>query len=223
MATRATLVAPGAALFLEGQVRAQERSTGDDHMLVIRAADGGSTTPALPDAAREAESLARIYPKTRVVDASGHRGSQLLQQARDVSLLQFVGHTTVESDRSLRTLRLGDGADERIGVADIVSAQLPRLRLVYLSACETDSGPILKSEGSVTIARSFFAAGVPIVVGTLWPVDDDVARSAARSFHEHLRRGDTPAEALRQAQLSVFTRFRSSADWAAFRVIGAGV
>lgn len=223
MATRATLIAPGASLFIEGQRRARERSTGDDRVLVIKAADGGSTSPPLPEAVREAESLARMYPNARIVDASDDRGSRILLQARDVSLLQFVGHTTVESDRSMRTLRLGEGAEARLGVADIVSAQLPRLRLVYLSACETDTGPILKSEGSVTIARSFFAAGVPIVVGTLWPVGDDVARHAARSFHEHLRRGDTPAEALRQAQLNVFTRFRSSADWAAFRVIGAGV
>src|SRR5206468_10503622 len=106
----------------------------------------------------------------------------------------------------------------RLGMADIAGASFPRLRLVYLSACETDRGPILKSEGSITIARSFFAAGVPVVVGTLWPIDDQAARLAARTFHQHLLRGDTPAEALRQAQLMLASQGWKFRDWATLRL-----
>lgn len=107
---------------------------------------------------------------------------------------------------------------------DILAASLPKLRLAYLSACETDQGPVLKAEGSMTLARSFFAAGVPIVVATLWPVDDSIARVAANSFYGHLRDGSSPAEALRQAQVALLARNPAArADWAAFRVIGAGI
>jgi CHAT domain-containing protein len=108
-------------------------------------------------------------------------------------------------------------------MSEIVGAELPELRLVYLSACETDRGPILKSEGSITIARSFFAAGVPVVIGTLWPIDDEAARIAALTFHERLLRGDTPAESLRQAQLFLASQGWTFRDWATLRLVGAGV
>lgn len=222
--TRATVIAPSAGLFVESRARARERGRGPERLLVVNADAGGGDMPALPAAAGETKSLARLYPDAQVVDGASMSATALLQRARDVSILQFVGHTVVEQERTLRTLRLGAAPHSRLGMADIVAASLPNLRLVYLSACETDAGPILKSEGSVTIARSFFAAGVPIVVGTLWPVADDVAQAAARTFHQHLRRGDTPAEALRQAQIALLNRKgRSGADWAAFRIIGAGI
>jgi len=222
--TRATVVSPSAALFLQSHARARERLRAEDRIVVLQASSGGATAASLPQAAAEARSIRALYHDARVLDVTGEAGTVLLDRVKDASLLQFIGHTTAEGDRSLRALRFGDAPGSRLGVADIVAAALPNLRLAYLSACETDNGPILKSEGSITIARSFFAAGVPVVVGTLWPVDDEAARLAARTFHEHLRRGDTPAESLRQAQLNLLTHTRSlGGDWAAFRIIGAGV
>jgi CHAT domain-containing protein len=128
----------------------------------------------------------------------------------------------IDADPASRTLRLGQSPRARLGMADIAGAAMPRMRLVYLSACETDSGPVLKSEGSITIARSFFAAGVPVVVGTLWPIYDDAAHLAAQTFHERLLRGDTPAESLRQAQLALLRQGVPFRDWASLRLIGAG-
>jgi CHAT domain-containing protein len=220
--TRATIVAPSAALFVQSVARSRERANDRGRMVVVQAAAGGGNLPSLPEAAAEAQSIARLYPNTQLIETSGAAGSTILSRVGEASFLQFVGHTSLAGG-AVRALRLGDAPQAQVGNADIMAAKLPKLRLVYLSACETDNGPILKSEGSITIARSFFAAGVPVVVGTLWPVDDAAARIAALSFHEHLRRGNTPAESLRQAQLSLLSRDQSRADWAAFRVIGAGI
>ncbi|HEV7572143.1 MAG TPA: CHAT domain-containing protein [Thermoanaerobaculia bacterium] len=221
--TRATVVAPSAALFAESRRRSAERSTHHDRMIIAEAVSGGSNTPALPEAAAEARSIARLYRDSRIIDVSNATGPSLLADLNDATLLQFIGHTVIETDPSLRTLRLGQSQEATLRMSDIAEAPLPKLRLVYLSACATDSGPILKSEGSVTIARSFFAAGVPVVIGTLWPIDDTAARLAAHSFHEHLQRGDTPAESLRQAQLDLLLRGSQYRDWATLRIIGAGI
>jgi CHAT domain-containing protein len=222
--THATVIAPSAALFVQSSLRSRERSNGEDRLVVVRATSGDAAFPSLPDGTAEAQSIARLYRDSRIIDGSGESGPQILKQTSDASLLQFVGHTTIERDRSMRALRLGSAESSRLTIADVLGAHLPRLRLTYLSACETDSGPVMKSEGSVTMARTFFAAGVPTVVGTLWPIRDETARFAARLFHEHLRRGETPAESLRQAQLALLGHYRrSGVEWAAFRVIGAGL
>jgi CHAT domain-containing protein len=219
----ATVVAPSAQLFAQSRLRWSERSTREERVVVIQAAAGGEDAEALPEAAKEARSISGLYRNARIIDGSRVPAASLLGELQDTSILQFVGHTALEADPSSRTLRLGKGEQSRLRMGEIAGASLPKLRLVYLSACESDQGRILKSEGSITLARSFFAAGVPAVVGTLWPIDDEAARLAARTVHQHLLAGETPAEALRQAQLTVASRGWKFRDWATLRVIGAGV
>jgi CHAT domain-containing protein len=217
-----TAITPSAALFARSRARWLERSTRNERVVVVQAAAGGADVAALPDAAGEAESIARLYRGARIVDGSGATGTSLVRELEEATVLQFVGHTVIDADPSSRTLRLGESPPARLGMEDIARAVMPKMRLVYLSACDTDNGPVLKSEGSITIARSFFAAGVPLVVGTLWPIDDGAARLAARTFHERLLHGDTPAESLRQAQLALLRQGAPFRDWASLRLIGAG-
>jgi len=219
---RATAITPSAALFARSRERWLERSTGKEQVVVVEAAAGGGDIPALPEAVREAQSIARLYPGARIVDGSTATSASLSSELRDATILQFAGHTVMDADSSSRTLRLGESPEAKLGTTDIAGAAMPKMRLAYLSACDTDNGPVLKSEGSITIARSFFAAGVPVVVGTLWPIDDGAARLASRKFHERLLRGDTAAEALRQAQLDLLHHGAPFRDWASLRLIGAG-
>jgi len=221
--TFAAVVAPSAELFAQSRQRWSERFVHDDRVVLIQAATGGADVDALPNAAQEAQSIAGLYRGAQIIDGSNATSGSVLSEIKEGSILQFVGHTLVDVDPSTRTLRLGEAKQARLGMADIAAARLPKLRLVYLSACETDRGPILKSEGSITIARSFFAAGVPVVIGTIWPIDDEAARLAARTFHQRLLRGDTPAESLRQAQLMLASQGWKFRDWATLRLIGAGV
>ena len=220
--SHATVMTPSAALFVRSRARSLERSTRDEQVMVVEASAGGAGLAPLPDAAAEALSIARLYHGAHVIDGSAATRESLLRAFQKTTILQFAGHTVIDADPASRTLRLGESPLARLGMADIANAAMPRMRLVYLSACETDSGPVLKSEGSITIARSFFAAGVPLVVGTLWPIDDAAAHLAARKFHERLFRGDTPAESLRQAQLALLRQGVPFRDWASLRLIGAG-
>jgi CHAT domain-containing protein/tetratricopeptide (TPR) repeat protein len=218
----ATAITPSAALFVMSRARWMERSTKNEQVVVVNAGGGGADVAALPEVAAEVTSIVRLYPGARIIDGSVTSSTSLLSAFREASIVQFGGHTVFDADQSLHMLRLGESPQARLGTADIAAAAMPKTRLVYLSACDTDRGPVLKSEGSITIARSFFAAGVPLIVGTLWPIDDDAARLASRIFHERLLHGDTPAESLRQAQLAMLRDHRPFRDWASLRVIGAG-
>jgi len=86
--------------------------------------------------------------------------------------------------------------------------------LVVLSACETGAGKDVRGEGLLGITRGFMYAGVPQLVVSLWKVDDrSTAELMKRFYHQLLEKGHPPAEALRQAQLSML----AEPDWSAPR------
>ena len=69
------------------------------------------------------------------------------------------------------------------------------------------------------ITRGFMYAGVPQLVVSLWKVEDrSSAELMKRFYHQLLEKGRPPAEALRQAQLSMLAEPEWSAprNWAGF-------
>ena len=75
------------------------------------------------------------------------------------------------------------------------------------------------------MARSFIAAGVPVVVASLWPVDSDATAPLMIKFHEYRKTQRLPtAEALQRAQRDMIgstdENFRKPHAWAAFVAFG---
>lgn len=96
--------------------------------------------------------------------------------------------------------------------------------LAVLSACETAGGRMTTGEGTLGLTAAFLSAGVPVVVSSLWPVDDRVTAIIMRSFYRHLAAGQTIASALRLAQLetSRASRYSHPFYWSGFTVVGDG-
>jgi len=69
-----------------------------------------------------------------------------------------------------------------------------------LAACATAAGEVRATEGPISVARAFLAAGVPTVIATLHPIDDEQAAEFFPRLHEHIARGLPPAAALRATQ-----------------------
>jgi CHAT domain-containing protein/tetratricopeptide (TPR) repeat protein len=99
-----------------------------------------------------------------------------------------------------------------------------RARLAVLAACETAGGRATSGEGTLGITAAFLSAGVPVVVASLWPVDDRATERVMSAFYRRLSRGAPVATALREAQLEV-SRLPGMAHpfmWAGFTVVGDG-
>jgi CHAT domain-containing protein len=75
------------------------------------------------------------------------------------------------------------------------------------------------------LVRALLGAGVPAVVGTLWPIDDTTTPPLAKAFHRFLLDGDSAATAMQKAQLEFLygetQLFRSARFWGGFEVIGS--
>jgi CHAT domain-containing protein len=74
-------------------------------------------------------------------------------------------------------------------------------RMAVLSACNSGSGYMYKSEGAMSLARAFMYSGCPSVVMTLWSVADKPAAAIMINFYHHLLKGKTKDVALRKAKL----------------------
>ncbi len=94
--------------------------------------------------------------------------------------------------------------------------------LAFIATCESADGKNIEGEGVMSLARSFFLAGCPSIVASLWEVENDYAKKITQDFYEHLANGKTKDEALRQAKLEYLKdgdRFHPS-FWAPFILVG---
>src|SRR5262249_10694337 len=73
--------------------------------------------------------------------------------------------------------------------------------LVFLAACETGQGKLVRCDGIQSTARSFLIAGARAVIATQGSVDDIAAAKLAKSFYQRVIQGVPPSTALRETKL----------------------
>jgi CHAT domain-containing protein/Tfp pilus assembly protein PilF len=97
------------------------------------------------------------------------------------------------------------GHDDGILTAlEVAELDLSGVELAVLSACETGLGEVAGGEGLLGLQRAFQVAGADSVIASLWKVDDEPTRALMARFYENLwRKNQPPAQALREAQLSM--------------------
>jgi len=122
------------------------------------------------------------------------------------------------------------GPEEDDGVLtaeEVASLDLSATDWAVLSGCDTGLGEIKAGEGLFGLRRAFQVAGARTVIASLWPVEDDTARSWMTSLYTHrFKEGLGTAEAARAASLDVLKARRKKGlgghpfHWAAFVAVG---
>jgi CHAT domain-containing protein len=100
-----------------------------------------------------------------------------------------------------------DMADDRgiVTAEGLIGLRLEGMELAVLSACETGLGDYGGGEGVYGLQRAFHVAGCRNVVASLLKVDDGATQALMALFYRNLwERKLDPAEALRQAQLTLY-------------------
>jgi CHAT domain-containing protein len=177
-----------------------------------------------PGAEREARGVQQAWtagPVTVTPPSAATRQTVRADMAR-YAILHFATHAVADDADPLRSrLLIGvPPSAETLAVSDI-EALHTAARLVVLSACETEGGPLVEGVGPMGLARAFLVSGSRAVVATEWPVGAPTA-DLMRVFYEKLAAGAPADLALRAAKLAMRGSGANGQpfNWAAFVLIG---
>jgi CHAT domain-containing protein len=184
---------------------------GEDLVIVAVGDAPGATT--LRGTEREASRIAALTPATRLAGAQATVDAVRAALASHASA-HFACHAASDpDDPSAGHLLLHDGP---LSVLDVSALDLSGVRLAVLSACETSLGTHRIPDESLHLLSAFQLAGYPQVVGTLWQVNDHVARLVAVDLHQGIAGGEDVATALHHAVRRCRERFpKTPTLWAA--------
>jgi CHAT domain-containing protein len=234
----AITLSPSSAVFLEctkmarrKNQQSQEQCLSVGHPLFDQ--DRFPNLPDLPSTGREAERVAGYYTSSRQLLAGDARESAVRRELQSAEIIHLASHSLVNEQSpghsgvvlAKESSDAEPHADGLLEAREISRLKLRRAKLVILSACQTWLGRGYRGEGMVGLARAFLAADVPLVVASLWAVNDETTGELMNSFHRHRTQDKlSTAQALRQAQLDMLRRseanYRRPFAWAAFVTVG---
>ncbi len=199
----------------------------------------------LPGTKEEADYLAKLLPKARVL--TGRNATEgALKQVAGPRLLHVATHGFFLSDEPsnqvAKVVGMGEnpllrsglilagannfrGGGDEDGVLTALEAaglNLWGTQLVVLSACDTGVGDVRSGEGVYGLRRALVLAGTESQVMTLWKVDDQSTSEIITEYYRRLLAGEARSEALRNVQLD-FVRRKTREHpfyWASFILNG---
>lgn len=185
---------------------------------------------ALPDAEIEAAKIAALYPAATPLLGRQATKSALLEAGRQAEVLHLATHYVPDVQTPLFSRLLlaapleGPPQAGTLSLHELYAWQPLTPRLAILSACQTHAEEYFNGEGATGISRPFAAAGIPLVIASLWPVDSPATADLMIALHRARRRGgNTTANALREAQLALLHNssvYQHPYYWAAFIAVG---
>ncbi|MFF9347221.1 CHAT domain-containing protein [Streptomyces sp. NPDC014734] len=180
--------------------------------------------PDLPGVDEEAAVLLGLLPGARLLRGQAATRGRVMAELRNHDMVHIAGHAGYDADRHHEGhLVLHDG---RLHINDIARARAGGGGLAFLSACGTARSRLDVPDESLNLLSAFQLAGYTHLVGSLWPVADQVGVRLAEAFYQHLTSHQESgvagvAHALHHAVSRLRTRYPDRASlWASHLHIG---
>jgi CHAT domain-containing protein len=228
------VIAPSAALFIatEERLRGLAAEVPQRALVVADPDFDAARHPGLgrlPEAQREAEEVAALYPQPTILSGALPTLETVLARLQDAEIFAFAGHSFPPGPSGIADAGLllapSAGEGDLLSPALVAGLTLPNLRLVVLSSCSSALGTYRASDESASLASAFLAAGAPAAVASLWDVDDTATRAFTLALHRELRNGVSPALALQGAARKLLQsgdpQLSHPSIWAAFELLGS--
>jgi CHAT domain-containing protein len=177
----------------------------------------------LPGSQREAEAIARLFGTSALMGSQATK-NRVIQQMMNARVIHLATHgllndrNGLDSAIALAPNGTGEFNDGLLTAAEIVQMKL-NAELVVLSACDTGQGRVT-GDGVIGLSRSLMLAGTPSVLVSLWAVPDAPTSELMIEFYRQWQQTGNKAQALRQAMLSIKTKYPNPSNWSGFTLMG---
>jgi CHAT domain-containing protein len=165
----------------------------------------------------------KVFSNEKANEANFKRESPLY------GMIHLASHTKVNDRRPdlsyfiMNATTSDETNDGKLYAFEIKQLKL-NAKLAVLSGCNTGFGRLRLSEGFISLARSFYYAGIRTVAFTLWSVADVSSAEIMKKFYKEIDDGQTLDRAMMKSKVS----FISDADpvkahpyyWAGFIISG---
>ena len=183
--------------------------------------------PVLKGAASEAAAIKKLSHGRLFKDRQANE-TNFKARANGYRVLHIASHTLLDDKNpSLSCIVMtatADSAEDGYLYSYELNQMDLNAQLVVLSGCNTGFGILRKSEGLISIARSFFYTGVRTIAYTLWPVADGAGATLISDFYKEVKHHQRLDDALKTSKL----KFLEQADpvkahpfyWAGYVIVG---
>lgn len=193
------IYAPSATLLFSRPVEKGSRRRSRASCLTLGYNSDGATSMRFAE--EEAQRVARMFGGHALTGAALKK-DVLFAQAGDYRLIHLSCHGAFDPEAPLTSsLRLA--ADETLTALEVIERLRLRCDLVTLSACESGLSRVRRGDELIGLVRAFLHAGAPVLLATLWRVDERSTLMLMERFYREVQAGVDFAEALRRAQLYV--------------------
>lgn len=177
--------------------------------------------PPLPGVLREAGLLRAKFQDVTLLEGPDATRASVSAVLDQFEWFHFSCHAITDLDHPTESgLVLHDGL---LTVRDITRQRLVSAELAVLLGCESSRGAIALPDEAIHLASAFQLAGIPHVVGSLWPIVDEVASEFCEVFYEHMEAAPEmdPALALHSTTIELRSRYPGAPLlWAAMVHLG---
>jgi CHAT domain-containing protein len=187
----------------------------------------------LPNTAKEARTIARLYPDDRVTTYLGSQATSailLAESTRNAAVLHIATHVYFNPETpdivGIATASINTTGQAQRGFPSLseLLSQPFSSRLIVISGCETMLGRAYGGLGVLSLAQGFIAQGAGATLGTLWRVPDQATAEFMQVFYSALasERGNA-SRALFRARLKMMHsgKYNQPSFWADFALISS--
>ncbi len=169
---------------------------------------------------QEVEDLQQLMGGTAFIGAEAQK-EKFIQSSGQYNILHLATHACLDQDdpdynRIYFT-------DDHLSNFDLNNCAV-NTNLVVLSACNTNSGTLVKGDGVMSLSKGFTLAGCPSIVTSLWAVDDCSTSKLMLDFYQQLKEGQAKDQALQHTKLTYLRKANKANShpyyWATFVQFG---
>jgi len=174
----------------------------------------------------ESAGLKERYPEGTFILKRAATVESFRKEAADAGIIHVSSHGQynpwVPMASGLLFAGTGDQEHALLSAKDVYGMTFKQTELIVMSACVSSVGDFATGDDVTGLTRAFQVAGVPNVIGSLWPVENDATTELMVLFHQALAETKNPSVALRKAQMQMIAGQKLVVKWGAFELTGLG-